>query len=382
MTDSTGAAGKPGDRLRAIGLMSGTSMDGIDVAMIETDGQGAVKHQAAISVPYPAEFRAALREGLVQAAGIETRADRPGDLARLERELTERHAEAVLRLMGNLALQPFAVDVIGFHGQTVLHRPEQGLTVQLGDGALLASRTGIDVVYDMRAADLAARGQGAPLAPVYHKALAGRLPELPAAFLNLGGVANLTYVSRDGGLIAFDTGPGNALIDDWVLQQTGSAQDAGGRLAQSGRVDEDALIALLSHPYFGAPIPKSLDRNAFSAAPVQSLSPADGAATLTAFTAAAVHRALAFLPEPPRYWLVCGGGRRNKALMMALAGRLEAAVAPVEAVGLDGDVIEAEAWAYLAVRSLKGLPLSFPRTTGVAAPQTGGVLAKAPRKVT
>lgn len=372
--------------MRAIGLMSGTSMDGIDIALLETDGISSVRRMGGMSRAYPDSFRQELRAGVTEAIGISERRQRPGRLAKLERDLTERHAEVVLRFIGDQMLQPSAIDIIGFHGQTVLHRPKPRLTVQLGDGALLARLTGIDVAYDMRAADVAAGGQGAPLVPVYHRALAAKLPERPAAFLNIGGVANLTYIGADHpqspeqhtALIAFDTGPGNALIDDWMLRQTGQALDTDGALAATGRVDEQALHDLLMHPYFAAPIPKSLDRNTFSPDPVAGLSPADGAATLTALTAAAVHRALSFLPEPPKYWVVGGGGRRNKTLMMALAERLEAAVAPVEAVGLDGDAMEAEAWAYLAVRAIKGLPLSYPRTTGVPYPQPGGTIAKAP----
>lgn len=363
--------------LRAIGLMSGTSLDGIDLALLETDGERKVRRLSARTMAYSDAFREDLRRGLTAATTIKSRDERPGDLAALEQALTRLHADAAIRFMGDLALQPSAIDVIGFHGQTVLHRPDDGLTVQLGDGALLARLTGIDVAYDLRAADVAAGGQGAPLAPAYHRALAAKLPELPAAFLNIGGVANITYIATDGTLTAFDTGPGNALIDDWVLRHTGQPHDLDGQLARSGTVDEDALRALLAHHYFGAPVPKSLDRNAFSPTPVARLSAADGAATLTAFTAAAVHAALGFLAEPPKYWVVCGGGRKNKALMMALAERLEAAVAPAEAIGLDGDSIEAEAWAYLAVRAVKKLPLSYPRTTGVRHPQPGGRIARA-----
>lgn len=362
--------------MRAIGLMSGTSMDGIDIALLETDGDQRVHRLAAQSIPYSESFRASLRAGLEAALHLTNRDERPGDLASLEQELTQQHADAVLRFMGDRMLQPSAIDIIGFHGQTVLHRPESGLTVQLGNGAMLAQLTGVDVAFDMRAADVAAGGQGAPLVPAYHRALAAKLPERPAAFLNIGGVANLTYIAADGTLTAFDTGPGNALIDDWVHRHTGQSHDAEGQLAATGVVNDGVLRQLLTHDYFGKGIPKSLDRNTFSPAPVEGLSPADGAATLTAFTAVAVHHALGFLPEPPRYWVVCGGGRKNKTLMMALAERLEAAVAPVEAVGLDGDSMEAEAWAYLAVRSLKGLPLSYPRTTGVKYPQPGGKIAK------
>lgn len=366
-----------GKVMRALGLMSGTSMDGIDLALIETDGRAHVRRLASASVEYPEEFQAKLRQALAEATTIASREQRPGSLAAVEKELTERHAEAAYSFMGDRMLQPSAIDVIGFHGQTVLHRPEAGLTVQLGDGPLLAAKTDVDVVYDLRAADIAAGGQGAPLVPVYHQALAAKVPERPVAFLNIGGVANITWIGHDGRLIAFDTGPGNALLDDWMRHTTGTSRDEDGRLAASGQIDGEVLRACLLHPYFGKGVPKSLDRNAFSLDAAQALSPADGAATLAAFTAEAVARAREHLPAEPALWVVCGGGRRNRTLMGMIAARVENAVVPAEALGLDGDTMEAEAWAYLAVRSQMRLAITFPGTTGVERPLTGGVLAKA-----
>ncbi len=366
---------------RALGLMSGTSMDGIDVALLDTDGDRALRHGPAASTPYPAEIKVALRAGLKEARSLKDRADRPAELRALEQALTELNVEAVTHFLQANGVERASVDLIGYHGQTVLHDPAHGMTVQLGDGTLLAARTGIDVVFDMRAADVAAGGQGAPLVPVYHRAVAAHLDELPVAFLNIGGVANVTWIGADGRLLAFDTGPGNALIDDWMLKRTGAAHDADGALAARGRVDADALTALLTNGYFGAPPPKSLDRDAFSSAPVEALSTEDGAATLTAFTAASIGKAREHMPREPRTWIVCGGGRRNKTLMSMLAGHVSNALVPVEAIGLNGDVIEAEAWAYMAVRSSLGLPITFPETTGVATPLTGGVLACASREI-
>jgi anhydro-N-acetylmuramic acid kinase len=207
--------------------------------------------------------------------------------------------------------------------------------------------------------------------------MVARLPEGPVAVVNIGGVANVTWIGRDGTLIAFDTGPGNALIDDWMLRHTGQVVDTDGATASGGKVDDAALSALLMSPYFSRVPPKSLDRNAFAVEPVLGLGIADGAATLTAFTAVSLARARAHFPEEPRLWVICGGGRRNRTLMTMLAGQVESAVVPAEAVGLDGDAVEAEAWAYLAVRSLRRLPVTFPGTTGVALPTTGGELAKA-----
>ncbi len=373
---------------RALGLMSGTSMDGIDIALIETDGGGHVRRFWGQSVAYDAAFRAELRAALDEASGIVERSDRPGRLGQVERELTERHAEAALRFLGDRMLQPSAVDVIGFHGQTVLHRQlgdgdgsasggRRRLTVQLGDGALLAARTGIDVVYDLRAADCEAGGEGAPMVPIYHRALAGKIEERPLAFVNIGGVANITWIGRDGRLLAFDTGPGNALIDDWLLKRAGLAYDEHGLLAARGRVIEDVLTAFLCEPHFARLPPKSLDRQDFCGVELGNMSSEDGAATLTAVTAEAIGKAREHLPEEPKLWVICGGGRRNQTLMRMIAGCVSAAVAPAEALGLDGDSMEAEAWAYLAVRSLAGHALTFPGTTGVGAPTPGGVLAKA-----
>jgi anhydro-N-acetylmuramic acid kinase len=392
---------------RALGLMSGTSMDGIDVALIETDGGTMVRRVAAGGVAYEPAFRERLRGALRDALAITERHERPGDLAAIEAELTRLHADAVLKFIGDRNLQPSAIDVIGFHGQTVLHRWEPDrlitppqvdaspgiarsplvfrptqvggmLTVQIGDGAALAAATGIDVVHDLRAADCAAGGQGAPLAPIYHHAMAAKVPERPIAIVNVGGVANITYINKhDIELIAFDTGPGNAMIDDWMMKRTGVPRDDGGAFAAKGTVQEDYVSAYLRHNHFAAPVPKSLDRNAFDVSLVDPLSTEDGAATLTAFTASSIAKSREHLPEEPQLWVIAGGGRRNRTLMTMLAGHVHGAVVPVEVLGFDGDAVEAEAWAYLAVRSLDGLPITFPGTTGVPCEMTGGVLSRA-----
>jgi len=382
-----------GKTMRAIGLMSGTSMDGIDVALIDTDGEDSVARGPALTLGYDEGFRSDLRRAIADARQLADRTARPGCLAEVERDLTERHAAAVAQFLAQQGLQAADINVIGFHGQTVLHKAEmvkplgaaqlvpgevaRTLTVQMGDGQQLAKLTGIDVVHDLRAADAATGGEGAPLAPVYHRALAARLPQRPIAILNIGGVANVTWIGRQGELLAFDTGPGNAMIDDWMQRRRGAARDDDGALAATGRVHDDYVTHYLRHSYFGEPPPKSLDRNAFLLELVDGLSPEDGAATLTAFTAASIAGARAHFPEQPQLWVVCGGGRRNKTLMGMIAGLVEAAVAPAEAAGMDGDAVEAEAWAYLAVRSLRGLPITFPGTTGTPTPLTGGVLAKA-----
>jgi anhydro-N-acetylmuramic acid kinase len=301
-------------------------------------------------------------------------------------ELTDRHADAVARLLDDAGVAASAIDVVGFHGQTVWHRPQQRRTLQIGDGARLAETTGIAVVDDFRTADVAAGGEGAPLVPLYHAALAGAL-EKPIAVLNIGGVANLTWIGETGtepSLLAFDTGPGNALLDDWVLARTGRACDEGGRLTATGQVDTGRVMGWLRHNFFRRIPPKSLDRDAFRYVldAVAALSPADGAATLAAFSARAIVFALPLLPKAPRRWLVCGGGRHNCALMEMIRTGVCAPVEPVEAVGWRGDFLEAEAFAFLAVRSLRGLPLTLPTTTGAPRPLTGGRLHKPGAKST
>ena len=359
----------------AIGLMSGTSGDGVDAALIRADAERIHEFGPELSVAYDPAFRDRLKACY---GGKGPRAD----IDVVARELTERHAEAVRQLLGRAGMLPTDIAIIGFHGQTIHHAPHERLTWQIGDGALLARLTGIDVVNDFRTADVAAGGQGAPLVPIFHKALADMLPpevKRPLAVLNIGGVANVTWIgpndsTGEGALLAFDTGPGNALIDDWAQRHEGRPVDLGGALARAGRIDDDVLAQLLSHPFFDLPAPKSLDRNAFHSKMVDHLNAADGAATLTAFTAAAIARAVHLFPEPPQNWLVCGGGRHNPVLMEALAERLDAPVRGVDEVGWNGDALEAQAFAYLALRSLARLPISFPTTTGVPVPMTGGTL--------
>ncbi len=340
-------------------------MDGIDAAIIATDGQAVARQVASVMVPYPE----ALRTELLAIARDPERAS--GPLPATEQAVTRANAEAVIRLLGEAALRPDEITVVGLHGQTVLHRPERRFTRQLGDGALLARLTGIDVVGGFRLADVAAGGQGAPFAPLYHAALAGDLRR-PLAVLNLGGVGNVTFIDETE-ILAFDTGPASAMIDDWVHRHTGQAFDEGGRIAAAGRIDQACLARLLDNPFFDRTPPKSLDRNEFPLAVVEGLSVADGAATLTAFTVASVALARAHMPASPTRWLVTGGGRHNDTLMRGLSAALDVPVEPVERVGWQGDVLEAQAFAFLAVRSRLGLPLSLPRTTGVPVPMPGGV---------
>ena len=276
----------------------------------------------------------------------------------------------------------YDIDVIGFHGQTVLHRPDQALTVQLGDGNGLAQASGIDVVYDMRANDMLAGGQGAPLVPAFHQALARNLNRsLPVYFVNIGGISNITYINGDE-LIAFDCGPGNALIDQWVQTTGGIPYDQGGSIASEGGINHGIVDRYMKAAFFDKSGPKSLDRNDFSPLEAGLAELSDGARTLAQITALAIVRSIEHLPKnaPPKTWIVCGGGRLNRIIMSDLtnlAKKHDGSVLSAEDVGLQGDMLEAQAFAYLAVRSQKGLPLTYPTTTGCKEPTSGGVFASA-----
>jgi anhydro-N-acetylmuramic acid kinase len=353
----------------ALGLMSGTSLDGIDAALIRTDGNDILEIGAWLTLPFDNGLRAQIRESVYMR----------GDLAKIEHDLTMAHVNAVKALLNQANLKARDVQVIGFHGQTVMHRPAEHLTWQMGDGALLAEKTGIDVVCDFRSRDVAAGGQGAPLVPLFHAAMVKHM-ELPVVVLNLGGIANITWIGRSENtgsdilaldIMAFDTGPGNVLINEWALIHTGESIDRGGALALAGSAHPEAVGRYLSDPFFSLHPPKSLDRNYFNLEPVMGMTPQDGAATLTAFTAAAIEAAQYYFPIPAKHWYVCGGGRHNPALMAAIAAKLND-VKPVETLGWFGDAIEAQAFAYLAVRSLKRLPLTLPTTTGANRVVTGG----------
>jgi anhydro-N-acetylmuramic acid kinase len=352
--------------------MSGTSLDGVDAALVETDGRNLAVPGVSLTIPYTEKTRGLLRAALDVARAVARDAPVPRAIRDAERHLTMIHAEAVKALLARAGLAARQVALIGFHGQTILHRPAQAWTWQIGDGALLARLTGIDVINDFRSADVKAGGQGAPLAPLYHAALARNLSlSPPLVLVNIGGVANITYINGDV-VLAFDTGPGNAPIDDWMRTHTGRPVDKDGDFARSGWIDDAVLTRMLAHPFFDCVPPKSLDRMDFGTEAVAALSPADGAATLTAFTVASIARAREHFPEPAANWIVCGGGRHNKTLMAMLKARVNAPVIAAEEAGWNGDALEAEAFAYLAMRAKQRLPLSLPSTTGVSCPMTGG----------
>jgi anhydro-N-acetylmuramic acid kinase len=364
--------------LTAIGLMSGTSLDGVDVALIETDGKRVKALGPSGYRPYSENERGLLRQALAEAVGLSRRDARPGILGAAERAVTMAHAEAVAAFIAQNRIASGDIDIVGFHGQTVLHRPADRLTVQIGDGTALARAIHLPVMHDFRAADVAAGGQGAPFVPVYHRALAQSLDrEGPIVVVNIGGVSNITYIDGADALIACDTGPGNALLDDFMFRVMGQPFDCEGRLAAQGIVDETWLTQALQHPFFTQPPPKSLDRNQFSALAPGDLRPADGAATLTAFTAAAIAGIVPLLPKVPQSWIVTGGGARNLTMLRMLRQWLQpATVESADALGWSADAMEAQAFGFLAARGLKGLPLSYPATTGVRIPMTGGVIAR------
>ena len=355
---------KSGDAVRALGLMSGTSLDGVDAAVLETDGERIFSFGPSRTFDYSTDDKSLIRE----AFGW----DRDNGAADL---IDQRHIEAVQTLGER-------VDLIGYHGQTVAHDPENGRTRQLGDGAALARAIGAPVVWDFRSDDMAAGGEGAPLAPFFHWAAARWMgADEPVAFVNLGGVGNVTWVDptadtpeAEGALMAFDTGPANALLDDLMLARTGTPMDRDGAAAAKGKVP-DGLIAELAPTGFTARRPpKSLDRDYFHdiLPKLDGLSTEDAAATLTALTVGCLAASRAHVPNTPARWLVCGGGRHNRTMMRMLGEKISGTVEPVEAAGLDGDMIEAQAFAFLAVRRARGLPTSAPGTTGCRAPVSGG----------
>lgn len=366
----------------AVGLMTGTVLDGyIDVALVQTDGETISHFGAYTLAPYPPAIRSLLEETLNQARKWNFEGADPVIFAEAEDAITRAQSAAVADLVAEAGLKPSDIGIVGFHGQSVLHRAPQpgriGATRQLGNGQLMQDLLGIRVAYDFRSADVRAGGQGAPLAALYHQALLRRLnyTDGRTAVLNLGGVANITWWDGADQLIAFDVGPANAPINDFIRALGLGDMDRDGQMALRGTVDEARLKSLLTHPYLSAPYPKSLDRFDFSASMADGLGPDDGAATLTAFTTSAVGKALDLLPRRPERLVVCGGGRHNPAIMAMLEARAGVQAVSADSLGLRGDAIEAECFAFLAVRVLRGLPISFPTTTGAPRPMTGGVLS-------
>ena len=356
--------------------MSGTSLDGVDLALMRTNGEVLIEPLRHGFSAYDEETRQALRAALDVARDLPTpvltdRALWTEVLVMAESLVTQAHIEAVKAFLAG----EDRPRLIGFHGQTIAHRPDEGVTLQVGDGEALAACVGADVVGQFRLNDMAHGGQGAPLAPLYHEVLAG--PTRPQAVLNLGGIGNLTWLGEGDAISAFDTGPANALIDDWVMEKTGRAYDTDGALAAAGEVNDAALNALMADPFFTQAPPKSLDRLDFDMSPVTGLSAEDGAATLTAFTAQCVAQALALCPQKPTRLILCGGGRHNKTLCAMLAARADIGVVDCDILGWQGDALEAQAFAWLAVRHVYGLAFSRPETTGVRTPVSGGVLYKA-----
>jgi anhydro-N-acetylmuramic acid kinase len=357
------------------GFMSGTSIDAVDGALILTDGERVLDFGPTVERKYTSEEREVLQVATRAALDWNWTGPQPDAAFQAARNVVVSTHAAAWQALRETA-DGLEVALIGVHGQTVLHRPPtdlvSGATLQLMDAPALQAKLGLPLAYDFRSADVAAGGQGAPLAPVYHRALLERESSASGAVLNLGGVANVTACLAGGDMLAFDTGPANGPIDEWVEGNEAGTHDAGGRLAARGRVHEGLLAQLLEHPWFQTPPPKSLDRYDFNASMARGLSLEDGAATLTAFSAHAVAQSLSQLPEMPERLIACGGGRHNPTLMRMLAEAVPCQVLTAEQVGWRGDSIEAEAFAFLAARTLRGLPISWPKTTGVLKPMSGG----------
>jgi anhydro-N-acetylmuramic acid kinase len=367
--------------MRVLGFMTGTSLDAVDMAILETDGETISAFGPAGERKLSVATRSLIETATADALAWSRGADPPTSFQVAAAAIADEHLVAAGEFLCAHSLSARDLDLVGFHGQTVLHQPSGGTrsvgrTVQLGDAQRVATGLGVPVAYDFRSADVAAGGQGAPLAPIYHEALVDwSALERPIAVLNLGGVGNVTLVGEVGNFEAFDTGPANGMIDLLVQARTGARCDTDGALARAGRVDEAVLTRYLDHPYFRRAGAKSLDRFDFSLDAVAALSLEDAAATLTAFAAEATAMGVAACSRQPSKVIVCGGGRRNPVLMAAIAALVGMPVVTAESVGWRGDSIEAEAFAYLAARTRRGLPISFPGTTGVSAPLTGGCIA-------
>jgi anhydro-N-acetylmuramic acid kinase len=366
--------------MHVLGFMSGTSLDAVDMAIIDTDGEVIEALGPAGEHRLSLETRRTVQMAVDAALAWPRGAEEPPIFGPASRAVSREYLAAMEAFFDRIVYSIHDIDLIGFPGQTLLHeRPKDGRpgrTVQCGDAEWFAREVGVPVAWDFRSADVAAGGQGAPLAPAYHAALV-RMSNLepPVAVLNLGGVANITLVGSDGSLTAFDCGPANGMVDQWV-QRTGRRFDEDGELAAAGMVDETVLAGLMGHDFFRLRGPRSLDRYEFPLSSVEHLSLEDGAATLTAFTAAAVRHGLDTLPETPGLLICCGGGRRNPTMMDAIVERSDLPVITAEEAEWRGDSIEAEAFAYLAARIALGLPISFPGTTGVPEPLTGGRIAR------
>ncbi len=366
-----------------IGLMTGTVMDGnVDIAMLKTDGNTIDEFGPYTLASYPPETNQLIHEAMAAAQEWNFADTEPDIFAKAEKALSEGQAHAISQFLSKNHISTQTIALIGFHGQTVLHRPPQGgvkgATRQLGNGQILADMLGIPVVYDFRTQDVEAGGQGAPLAAIYHQALLrhANITDKPTqtAILNLGGVGNISWWDGNNTLIAFDTGPANAPINDWINTHNLGEMDRDGLIAARGQAEEARLQKLLQHPYFSENFPKSLDRNSFTQTMASGLSLENGAATLTAFSASAISKGLDLLPERPKRLVACGGGRKNPQLLKEIEARASVKVVQAEELNWRGDAVEAECFAFLAARCNRNLPISFPGTTGVPQPMSGGTL--------
>ncbi|EJF88888.1 hypothetical protein MEG_00443 [Bartonella tamiae Th307] len=353
-------------------------MDGIDAALLKSDGYDKVDILAHFSLSYEKSFQKSLKASLDDSRDIKNRLERPGNLKKIERELTEKHVTAVHGLLNRAGMKSQNVDFIGFHGQTLLHKPDQALTVQIGDGQWLADKTGIDVVFDMRANDMKHGGQGAPLVPAYHQALAKKLSSSihnPIAFVNIGGIANTTWIDGEK-IYAFDCGPGNALIDQWIRQKTKKFFDKNGKIGIRGKLNKNIIEYYLKHDYFQDAVPRSLDWRSFQSLSTDDVNVEDGAATLSYITAYGIFHSFRHVSRLPKTLIVSGGGVHNLSIMKWLqwfAGKFQSKLFTAEDMGFHADFMEAEAWAYLAIRSFYHLPLTYHTTTGTSHPVSGGV---------
>ena len=361
--------------ITCIGLMSGTSCDGIDASIIKSDGENVVHFTGNHFLPYEDRIKSKIRglkEKINLILDLETNIT---EIDNLEKEITLLHAKIVNSIIEKFKLNKLEIDLIGFHGHTIFHSFKYKKTKQIGDGKLLSQLTGIKVVYNFRENDIKNNGQGAPLVPIFHKLLKTKLKiKIPLVFFNIGGISNLTYLNKDEEMVSFDSGPGNCLIDRILqLKSEDKVQfDKDGMIAFTGNIDKNILDSYLSDPYYELSPPKSLDINDFNLNPLRDLSLKDSVATLSELTSLTIVNALSFFSSKPIEIILCGGGRKNKFIFDRIKKLSNITISNIDDYKINGDFIESQAFAYLAIRSLFKKPISFPKTTGATKPITGG----------
>ena len=361
--------------LHSIGLMSGTSMDGVDASIIKSDGEQFIEIIENIYLKYDNQLKLELKKVVDSCKTKEDFNKYSKNIKEIEKKITMKHAEACKKIMEKK--QGLKIDVIGFHGQTILHKPHKGYSIQIGDSNLLLNLTKVSIVSDFRNNDILNGGQGAPLTPLYHKLISLKIKsKFPIAFINIGGITNITYLENKNKIESFDSGPGNFLIDAWVKSRSKLDYDDKGKLAQLGTINENILKDFLSKPYYKEKFPKSLDVKEFNLNNIKKLTLEDGCSTLSMLTVKSICMAINSFKKKPGTIIFSGGGRKNKFIINSIKKILNKSVSLIDEFNFDGDFIESQAFAYLAIRSYLNKFITLPSTTGVKKPCKGGKILK------